>query len=288
MMMLRILVMVVCAWGLPDIRGGADKVTKLDPRSPPLAARAIKPLRALVTRYDAAVEANPSLELWVQIGGTLLAIQLFNTAVGDRRYSVLVARAMYVAFLAIHQAVLAAVKNSVEDSDDLTPLSLPANPLLASMANLGAKDGEGTNALLAPLLARDTTFRDYDLDMIRKGRTSQLGSILAMAYLHLRRGYLQPLVIQTVMGLFALLREPLVQIHLLKRPAEGVLKRPFEPPVPAWLKALQDQMQKDSPTAEDAADEQPAVSSEQAQDDDDDDEDDDDDDEPGDDDTDED
>lgn len=64
------------------------------------------------------------------------------------------------------------------------------------------------------MLLGETTIRDYDLDMVRKGRHSQLGSILAMAYFHLKRGYLQPLVLQTVMGFVSLAKDPLVQIHL--------------------------------------------------------------------------
>lgn len=76
------------------------------------------------------------------------------------------------------------------------------------------------------------------MDAIKKGRKAQLTSIVAMAYLHLRRGYLQPIVVHAIVGLISLIQEPLVQIYLLGRPAEGALSRPFQPRVPAWIKVL--------------------------------------------------
>lgn len=108
-------------------RGGADKkhVKKLDPRGTPLAARAARPLVALAERYDAAIEANPKLELWIQIGGTILVLQTIKayddsdcpvcssladvvtsrvvTRYGDHRYATLLARALYLGFLLAHQ-----------------------------------------------------------------------------------------------------------------------------------------------------------------------------------------
>ena len=47
----------------------------------------------------------------------------------------------------------------------------------------------------------------------------------------------QPLVANVIMGLVALLRDPLVRVHVLGEDVE----RPFAPPQPAWLKAMQAQ-----------------------------------------------
>merc|ERR1712091_676005 len=73
--------------------------------------------------------------------------------------------------------------------------------------------------------------------MVLKGRRSQVGSLCVTAYLHLKKGMVQPLVANVVMGLVALLRDPLVRVHVLGEDVE----RPFAPPQPAWLKAMQAQ-----------------------------------------------
>ena len=49
-----------------------------------------------------------------------------------------------------------------------------------------------------------------------------------MAFLHLYMKFTQPLFIQGLMGLKALYDAKLVQIHILGRPAEGDLQRPFK------------------------------------------------------------
>lgn len=63
-----------------SVRGGKSekKVRKLDPRGTSLAARAARPLVSLVTRYEDALEENPKLELYVQIGGTILVMQVIK------------------------------------------------------------------------------------------------------------------------------------------------------------------------------------------------------------------
>ena len=73
--------------------------------------------------------------------------------------------------------------------------------------------------------------------MVLKGRRSQVGSLCVTAYLHLKKGMVQPLVANVIMGLVALLRDPLVRVHVLGEDVE----RPFAPPQPAWLKAMQAQ-----------------------------------------------
>ena len=90
------------------------------------------------------------------------------------------------------------------------------------------------------------------LEMVAKGRNSQLGSMLIVAFLHLKKKMNQPVVAQTVMGLAALLKEPLVQAHVLGRTVD----RPFAPPQPPWLKALQAQQEEARAAAAAAAEEE--------------------------------
>lgn len=49
-----------------------------------------------------------------------------------------------------------------------------------------------------------------------------------MAFLHIYLKYTQPLFVQALMGLKSLYEAKTVKIHLLGRPADGDLKRPFK------------------------------------------------------------
>ena len=88
--------------------------------------------------------------------------------------------------------------------------------------------------------------------------------VVITGFLHLRKGMLQPLAGAVVMGLVGLLREPLVRVHVL---GEDV-PRPFVPPQPAWLKALQAQQAAaaDEAAAEAAEDASEVVASDDADD----------------------
>ena len=110
--------------------------------------------------------------------------------------------------------------------------------MLAQLAKQQSQGGgEVAQALVEKLASKETTVKAYDLDMVLKGRRSQVGSLCVTAYLHLKKGMVQPLVANVVMGLVALLRDPLVRVHVLGEDVE----RPFAPPQPAWLKAMQAQ-----------------------------------------------
>jgi len=71
------------------------------------------------------------------------------------------------------------------------------------------------------------TVRDYDLSEISKLLRSVYLGIAMMAFMHGYLRYTQPLFIQGLMGLKGLYDAKPVAIHLLGRPSEGDLKRPF-------------------------------------------------------------
>lgn len=74
-----------------------------------------------------------------------------------------------------------------------------------------------------------TTNRDYDLQQIAKKTPGQLIGIAIMAVMHLKFGYTQPLLIQSIMPLKALLfDDKIVQLHIFGKPATGKLARPFK------------------------------------------------------------
>ncbi|KAI0636343.1 inorganic phosphate transporter [Trametes polyzona] len=73
-----------------------------------------------------------------------------------------------------------------------------------------------------------TTVRDYDLGEVSKLVRAVYMGCAMMAFMHLYLGYTQPLFIQALMGLKTLYDAKPVSIHLLGKPAEGDLKRPFK------------------------------------------------------------
>ncbi|KAI0706581.1 inorganic phosphate transporter [Earliella scabrosa] len=73
-----------------------------------------------------------------------------------------------------------------------------------------------------------TTVRDYDLQETNKLVRAVYFGCAMMAFMHLYMKYTQPLFIQALMGLKSLYDAKPVAIHVLGKPAEGDLKRPFK------------------------------------------------------------
>ncbi|GMH94847.1 hypothetical protein TrST_g3393 [Triparma strigata] len=67
---------------------------------------------------------------------------------------------------------------------------------------------------------------EYDIQEAKKLRGSQFFPIAFMYYLHFKRGGVQPLIYQTIMGAYGLLSNPLVKVYVLGEKVE----RPFVVP----------------------------------------------------------
>jgi len=76
----------------------------------------------------------------------------------------------------------------------------------------------------------DIPVRDYDLSEMGKLLRSVYMGIAMMGVMHLYFKFTQPLFVQTIMTLKALYEAKLIWIHVLGKPAEGDLKRPFQSP----------------------------------------------------------
>ncbi|KAK4048625.1 phosphate transporter (Pho88) [Microbotryomycetes sp. JL201] len=72
-----------------------------------------------------------------------------------------------------------------------------------------------------------TTNRDYDLSEVSKAVRGVLIGVAFMGFMHGYMKYTQPLFIQSIMALKGLYDSKIVKIHVLNKPAEGDLKRPF-------------------------------------------------------------
>ena len=221
-------------------KSSASKAKKMDPTGTPVVAKLLRPATALQAKYESIAAEDPMRGLLIQVGGTMVTMKLISRVLkksGDKQ-AALVGRMMYVAYLALHQLILNYVESRIEILDDESPLTIPGNPMLAQLAKQQSQGGgEVAQALVEKLASKETTVKAYDLDMVLKGRRSQVGSLCVTAYLHLKKGMVQPLVANVIMGLVALLRDPLVRVHVLGEDVE----RPFAPPQPAWLKAMQAQ-----------------------------------------------
>lgn len=93
-----------------------------------------------------------------------------------------------------------------------------------------------------------TTVRDYDLQQIAKNTPGQLIGLAIMGVMHLKFGYTQPLLIQSIMPLKSLYDNPIVKIHILGKDATGDLKRPFKA-APGLMSALSEAQNAGNDTA---------------------------------------
>ncbi|TFY51441.1 hypothetical protein EVJ58_g10562, partial [Rhodofomes roseus] len=121
-----------------------------------------------------------------------------------------------IAYVTVQAVILAAyyyVSYKVKQKNDLTVLKYvePANPMSGDQGNLVT-----------------TTIKDYDLAETSKLIRSVYMGLAMMSFMHLYMKYTQPLFIQALMGLKNLYDAKPVAIHVLGKPAEGDLKRPFK------------------------------------------------------------
>ncbi|KAI8091174.1 inorganic phosphate transporter [Gilbertella persicaria] len=89
----------------------------------------------------------------------------------------------------------------------------------------GGKTWDGSES---PEKLINTTVKDYDIQEAEKQMKNNFTSIAIIAFLHLKFGYVQPLIMQSVMGFKAFFLTKEAQIHLLNgKTTNGELRRPF-------------------------------------------------------------
>lgn len=70
--------------------------------------------------------------------------------------------------------------------------------------------------------------QQYDMKEARSSMQQLVMGATFVIGIHSWKGYLQPLLIQAVMGVFMLVDNPLFRIYILGQPAVGELQRPFK------------------------------------------------------------
>ncbi|KAI7904709.1 inorganic phosphate transporter Pho88 [Cokeromyces recurvatus] len=71
------------------------------------------------------------------------------------------------------------------------------------------------------------TVKDYDVNEVNKSIKQSAIGILMIAFLHFKMGYIQPLLVQSILGFKTFLLTKEARIHIWGSPASGDLRRPF-------------------------------------------------------------
>ncbi|KAJ1663615.1 phosphate transporter (Pho88) [Coemansia sp. RSA 1646] len=77
-----------------------------------------------------------------------------------------------------------------------------------------------------------TTNVKHDISEIAKLQKSTLMTVGIVVFMHFKFGYIQPLILQTLLPMLNMYKSPLFQIHILGKPATDDLKRPWIPANP--------------------------------------------------------
>ena len=75
---------------------------------------------------------------------------------------------------------------------------------------------------------RTLTIGDYDAEEAFKKIKSAAVAVCVVSFIHYKWGSPMPLLLQSFMQPFNLTDDPLVNIHIFKKPADGKFKRPFK------------------------------------------------------------
>jgi len=122
-------------------------------------------------------------------------------------------RAAYVTVQIIIFATYYYVSAKIKKKNDMTTLKYvePKSPMAQEPGSLVT-----------------TTYRDYDLQQVSVLLRGAYIGLAMMGFMHIYMKYTQPLFVQALMGLKGVYDAKPVAIHVLNKPAEGDLKRPFK------------------------------------------------------------
>lgn len=73
----------------------------------------------------------------------------------------------------------------------------------------------------------NTYIKDYDIAEVHKTVKQSAMGILLITFLHFKFGYVQPLLVQSILGMKTFLMTKEVRIHYWGSPTTGDLRRPF-------------------------------------------------------------
>ena len=114
---------------------------------------------------------------------------------------------------------------SADDKHEITVTGAELNPPPAFAAALGAPQPEDANE------PQKMTHKEYDLLKLQALLKQTLTTMCITVGLHVWKGFMPPLVLQSVLGMATLLSNELCSIHLFGQTVKSnpALKRPFKP-----------------------------------------------------------
>ncbi|KAJ1920617.1 phosphate transporter (Pho88) [Mycoemilia scoparia] len=77
-----------------------------------------------------------------------------------------------------------------------------------------------------------TTVKEHDLKEITKNRNTALTTAAVVVFMYWKFQFIQPMILQSILPVFNLIKTPLFQVYLLGKPATGELARPWRPENP--------------------------------------------------------
>lgn len=125
-------------------------------------------------------------------------------------------RGAFFGLIALNTLVQLLLDWRIASTNDTTPVKAPMDPLSMLMGGLG---GGGPKP--------QQTAAEYDKAQLNSLRNSYRLGCMFTCFLHFKMKMTQPLVYNSVSGVIDLVFNPLVNIHLLGKKAEGPFKRPF-------------------------------------------------------------
>ncbi|CAG8813285.1 33104_t:CDS:2, partial [Racocetra persica] len=143
----------------------------------------------------------------------LIVVQIARKLDLENPESIIYVRAGYIGVQTLILSLCYYLATKIKQKNDTTPLEYvePAKRLTDE-----------------PPKHVETNNRDYDLGKLQELLQQTIVGLVFMMILHLWLEFTQPLLIQSILPLKITYENPIVQIHLLGKPAEGELKRPFK------------------------------------------------------------
>ena len=125
-------------------------------------------------------------------------------------------RGVFFGLIALNTLVQMLLDWRIASTNDETPVKAPMDPLAMLMGGLG---GGGAKP--------KQTAAEYDQKQLNSLRTSYRIGCLFTCFLHFKLKMTQPLIYSCTSSVVDLFFNPLVNIHLLGKEADGPFKRPF-------------------------------------------------------------
>jgi len=184
------------------------------------------------------ITQDESFPMFVKVAKQVLVssliIKFINSLNHEDPKAVARARICYTLFLLVSHCLIFYCRRKVARLDDQSEIEIRGQLPGMFQKLLGDNKSQGGSPLDAmakdmttKMLSKKMTVKEFDSKQLDNMFHGLLFPMLFNSFLHFKKGYVKPLMIQAAMGLQRLLKSPLIQIHVFGKSAEGELERPF-------------------------------------------------------------